>query len=194
MPALIREALISDAESVARIHIDSWRHTYSGIMPQGLLESLSLAKRTEEWMERLNTSSRRNFVLEDNGVVCGWVSVGPARDTDLENDFGELYGIYVAPSHLGRSFGRQLCARAEAELSSEGKIYVCLWVLEKNMNARRFYERRGFRQDGATKSINLGGADLPELRYVKNLRTPNQSSNPTLTSVTPPAGQEARLR
>jgi L-amino acid N-acyltransferase YncA len=128
-------------------------------------------------------------VIVDEGVVFGWVSIGPIRDTDLNQDFGELYGIYVAPNHLRRSLGWQLCDRAEQELFNSGKSSVSLWVLEQNANARRFYEKRGFSLDGATKIITLGGADLPEIRYVKKIRMPSQSTAPVLSAGTPPAGQ-----
>jgi L-amino acid N-acyltransferase YncA len=161
-------------------------------MPEALLESLSLAKRKEEWVTRLQPSTRRNFVLEDEGIVLGWVSIGPVRDPDLNQDFGELYGIYVAPTQLRRSLGWQLYSRAEQELSNAGKSNVSLWVLERNANARRFYEKMGFNSDGATKMITLGGVDLPEIRYVKKIKMPNQSPEPALSSGTSPSGQGPR--
>jgi GNAT superfamily N-acetyltransferase len=169
MPAAVREALIGDAEAIARIHIDSWRHSYSGLVPGAFLESLSLAKWTADWIARLQPASRRNFVAEDQGVICGWASIGPARDADLNQDVGELYGIYVAPGRIRCSFGSQLYRRAEQELSKAGKGKISLWVLEGNSNARLFYGAQGLRPDGTAKIINLGGADLPELRYVKKI-------------------------
>lgn len=43
---------------------------------------------------------------------------------------------------------------------------VTLWVLEKNLNARKFYEKLGFRHDGTVKEITLG-TKLNEYRYEK---------------------------
>jgi ribosomal protein S18 acetylase RimI-like enzyme len=179
MTAHVRDALPSDAEVLAGIHIDSWRHTYRGIMPDAFLDSLSLARWTGDWVERLKPSARRTFVIEDEGAVAGWVSVGTVRDSDLNSDFGELYGIYIAPSRLRRSFGRQLCDRAEAELAIEGKVSISLWVLDGNMNARRFYERCGFQPDGIAKTFKLGGADLLEVRYTKKIRPPTSGAAST---------------
>jgi len=50
------------------------------------------------------------------------------------------------------------------ELKNRGYNKVTLWVLEENLNARRFYEKIGFKHDGTTKEITLG-KKLKELRY-----------------------------
>jgi hypothetical protein len=42
MPAvLIREAVPADAGAVARVHVDSWRTTYRGIIADSILSDLS---------------------------------------------------------------------------------------------------------------------------------------------------------
>lgn len=38
---MIREAIESDVEAIAHVHVASWRETYPGIMPQPILDSLS---------------------------------------------------------------------------------------------------------------------------------------------------------
>ncbi|HSR04244.1 MAG TPA: hypothetical protein VLM88_06645 [Proteiniclasticum sp.] len=51
------------------------------------------------------------------------------------------------------------------ELKKRSYTHVSLWVLEENMNARRFYERKGFRHDGTKKAVRIG-IELSEIRYV----------------------------
>jgi GNAT superfamily N-acetyltransferase len=178
MNAVIREAIANDANAIAAIHVATWQYTYRGLMPASLLESLSVAQRTEDWKRRLEPSSRNTFVVEEEGVIRGWASIGPNRDPDLTSDFGELYGIYMAPSHIGRTYGGRLFGRCEEELCKRGYGFVALWVVEGNTGARHFYEKSGFQADGHRKTIVLGGAEVPELRYVKKINLQDQPMDP----------------
>lgn len=49
---------------------------------------------------------------------------------------------------------------------------MALWVLKENWRARRFYERAGFLPDGAEEPFEVGGAVVPEVRYVRALMGP----------------------
>jgi hypothetical protein len=42
---------------------------------------------------------------------------------------------------------------------------VTLWVLDTNERARRFYEARGWRADGTSKSDASRGSPVVEVRY-----------------------------
>jgi L-amino acid N-acyltransferase YncA len=169
MDAFVREATVEDAPSIAAIHVATWKHAYRGIVPATLLASLSVEQRTKDWVTRLKPSERVTYVLETGGEICGWASIGPSRDDDHKGVYAELYAIYMAPAHIGRSLGQLLYARCEQELEKDRYPFISVWVLEANAGARRFYEKVGFELDGGTKVIALAGANLPELRYTKRL-------------------------
>lgn len=57
---------------------------------------------------------------------------------------------------------------AQGMLRARGCREVVLWVLEGNMDARRFYEARGFGLDGTFKSVELGKT-LKVVRHGKAL-------------------------
>ncbi|MHC0551926.1 hypothetical protein [Salinicoccus sp. CNSTN-B1] len=57
----IRKAHLKDAEGVARVHVDSWRTTYGGIIPDDYLNGLSYEQRTELWKN--NIGKKGNYVL-----------------------------------------------------------------------------------------------------------------------------------
>jgi hypothetical protein len=40
-PAQVREAMLEDAAAIARVHVDSWRTSYQGIVPEGFLADMS---------------------------------------------------------------------------------------------------------------------------------------------------------
>lgn len=43
----IRKANRDDAPGIAKVHVDSWRTTYKGIIPQSFLDELSYEQRTK---------------------------------------------------------------------------------------------------------------------------------------------------
>ena len=65
----IRRATIHDASGIAKVHVDSWRTTYTGIVPQEYLDSLDYAARTELWKRQLTESEAHFLIAEDTGVL-----------------------------------------------------------------------------------------------------------------------------
>src|SRR5262249_61423242 len=94
----VRTATVEDAPAIARIHVDTWRSAYRGLMPDAIIESRSYQRRLDRWSETLRRAdgdSEGVFVaLADDGRIAGFASGGPARDADL-GYAGELYTLYV---------------------------------------------------------------------------------------------------
>jgi len=55
----IRRALPADAVSVARIHVESWKIAYRGIMPDDVIVRTDVAYRTKFWKERIADAAGR---------------------------------------------------------------------------------------------------------------------------------------
>lgn len=49
----VRVAREADAEALARVHVDSWRAAYQGLMPQEYLDGLDPAERAAQWRQAL---------------------------------------------------------------------------------------------------------------------------------------------
>ena len=166
----IREMTLADCERVSEIRIRGWQHAYRGLMPQPYLDGLSVtadAERRRTWFAEGN-GSVVNLVAELDGTVVGWAAHGPYRDGETRTGDAELYAIYVDPDAWSTGAGRALMAVAEEALASEYTAAL-LWVLEDNPRARGFYERAGFRPDGAEEPFEVDGVPVPEVRYVKTL-------------------------
>ncbi|HWC98586.1 MAG TPA: GNAT family N-acetyltransferase [Candidatus Sulfopaludibacter sp.] len=155
-----REAAIEDADAIAHVHVESWRSTYAGIIPDAFLASLNPAERAERWRSAFATSNFRIFVAEDDGRVVGFVSGGRLREP-LETYDAELYAIYLLRDHQGSGLGRALVLMLVNALRSEGLRSMVVKVLEKNP-AVLFYRRLGA-QLVARELIEIGGARLDEL-------------------------------
>lgn len=163
----IRPAAVGDAGDIARIHVETWRHAYKGIVPDSYLDGLSIERRAEAWGKILSESVAGTLVAVDaDGRIVGWVSFGASRDSDGRG-LGEVYAVYLQTSEWGKGIGRDLMAAAERRLAGQGFSVVTLWVLELNSRTRGLYDRAGYKPDGAKKTISLGGKELVELRCRK---------------------------
>jgi ribosomal protein S18 acetylase RimI-like enzyme len=163
----VRRAREADARRLGEIHVETWRATYPGVMPQELLDNLSVESREAQWREWLPDPEFVTFVAERDGEVVGFVSVGPCRDT---KGIGELFAIYVVPSAHGTGAGPALM---DAALEALGERWdeAMLWVATENPRARRFYERHGWVVAGERVDTSYPGAAVPETRYqVSGLR------------------------
>jgi GNAT superfamily N-acetyltransferase len=92
------------------------------------------------------------------------VTTGLSRDVTLPN-FGELMAIYVDPAYLRTGVGRALMTAARHRLRRVGVAGAVLWVLDGNVAAQRFYERGGWRFDGARRIATFGDVPVEQLRY-----------------------------
>ena len=64
-----------------------------------------------------------------------------------------LEGLYVVPERWGTGLAAELHDRALDAVRDLGSERCQLWVLEDNARARRFYERRGWRENGQTRVV-----------------------------------------
>lgn len=167
---LLRIAEPRDAHGIAVVHVRSWQEAYRGLMPQKVLDALSIPDRETGWRAILDDPERRvrTLVAERGGAIVGWAGFGAARDDDAPGS-GELWGIYAHPESWSTGVGRTLISGAEEALRAEGHRDVYLWVLAGNDRAARFYERHGWQADGGTKIEQRPGLVLDERRHVKRL-------------------------
>ena len=169
---IVRPAVLSDARGIAEVHVRSWQAAYRGLMPQDVLDALSIDDRADRWRSIIadpHPLTIGTLVAESDERIIGWVSFGAGRDegTDAE---GEVYGIYSDPGFWSRGVGHALIVAAEAALIAAGNRTGFLWVLDGNERADGFYERHGWAADGSTKLDERPGMTLRENRRVRRLR------------------------
>ncbi|MBA2653013.1 MAG: GNAT family N-acetyltransferase [Tatlockia sp.] len=168
--AVIRIATLKDAKSIAKVHIRSWQKMYKEFIPESILKDLSLIERTQKW-ESLIEKGVKVLVIEMDQSIIGFASVCPLRDAGADILSGEISAIYLHPNHWRKGLGSQLCLAAIAELELLGYKKVCLWVLEDNTQARKFYENLNFEVKDSTKLEEFyeGGALLTQVLYQRKL-------------------------
>lgn len=174
-PYNTRFASLEDAPAIARVHVDSWRKIYRGLIPDKILNDLSVHKRTKQW-EEIIKNGFEVIVIEKNNLLVGFASICSVRDKDLDpKQFGEISAFYLHPDVWRQGLGKKLCDVVLDTLAKEYKE-VIVWVLEDNLQARKFYEAMGFIKTDNIK-IDQYEACLPlkEIRYKKTINYQNNT-------------------
>jgi ribosomal protein S18 acetylase RimI-like enzyme len=164
---LIREAQLQDVDAISTIHVKTWQSTYKDQLPEDFLESLSIPKRKEVWTNTLLKPQKNNKVLvaEMDKTIVGFCSLGQCRDKDINKPVGEIYAIYLDQNYFGKGIGSILMKDALRLLKNNGFSQTTLWVLTSNIQARRFYEKHGWKSDGKVKIDKRENVELHESRY-----------------------------
>jgi ribosomal protein S18 acetylase RimI-like enzyme len=169
MQTRIRAASPRDAAGIARIHAQSWRDAYRGILPAGYLARLQNPALARHWRQRLGfTGGRDVLVAERSRRVVGFATLGDVEDDEgLEGFAGEIGMLYLQPELTGRGIGTRLFQQALSVLERYELYWAVAWVLEANTRAQRFYRCQGMRDDGARRQDLFDGIAVRVARYAK---------------------------
>ena len=144
----IRNAMPADAEALAALFRESWQQAYRGIIPHLHLERM-IRQRTPAWWTKAIQKGDRTLVLELAGQIGGYVSFGKSR-WPLRYE-GEIYELYMAPTHQGVGLGEYLFEGARHAMDDQRLSGLLVWALADNTMACEFYRRRGGRPVARTK-------------------------------------------
>ena len=162
---MIRAASVEDSSRMADIQIFGWRNAYRGIVDDEILfKKLNIEKKSLMIKKIIEEEKEEWLVYEDNGIIKGMMIIGKSRDEDKKDSF-ELWAVYVDPLMLRSGIGNKLLKYCEEAAKSRGYNENILWVLERNVIGRNFYEKNGYSFDGTKKMIEKLNAI--EIRYSK---------------------------
>lgn len=157
----VRRAEPADAPSMAKVHVDTWRETYRGLMSDAALDDPALLSRRERfWVAALTDrkySKNTAAVASFQGSLIGIAMSGPCLDRADEAQ--QLHLLYAYAAFHGSGVGAALL-----DAVIDPNAPAALWVADSNPRAQAFYRKTGFVADGAVKI----GEDVREVRMVRN--------------------------
>lgn len=159
----IRKAISGDAPGIARVHVDSWRTTYQGIVSDTYLSGLSVQARQTMWEQAINqlTADKCIYIVQQkSGEIVGFAMGGPSRSEQFPNR-SELYALYLLSSVQGQGFGKMLVSHVMGHMKSCGYMSMLAWVLKGN-SSLQFYSRTGAVIVGE-EEIKIGGEPHTEI-------------------------------
>lgn len=157
---------LADVPALARIHVRGWEVAYGHALEgEQWFGAPALERRRAHWTAWLTPGTPESEQAEfrigraADGTAVGLAASWPPRDPDPVRA-RELSTLYVDEAWFGTGLGRELV------VSLLGEEPASLWVAEDNPRARRFYEKLGFRPDGARRTDDRW-PELPDLRMVR---------------------------
>lgn len=160
-PFILRTPAPEDALEIAGVHVQSWRETYTGLVPERFFGAAARQARLALWTRLLADPATRGGirVATSNDAVIGFAGIGRPAEADPARERA-LHMLYVLRAHHGTGAGQALFDAVLGERPAQ------LWVAEANPRAIRFYERNGFRADG-TVLVDPALEELREIRMVR---------------------------
>lgn len=163
----VRRAGSEDAAAIARVHVRSWQVGYRGLVPDAVLDGLSVGEREGTWRNLHSGSDGASFTLvaERKGDVVGFCSlVAPSRDDDAGESTCELTAMYVEPDVWRGGVASALLTEALGKVREDGWAQITLWVFAANDGGRALYDRFGLAPDGAELRHERSGQTEVRLR------------------------------
>ena len=158
---IVRKAAPTDAAALSTLFRDSWQLAYRGLIPHAHLERMIRSRSDAYWTSSIKRGER-TLVLELAGIIGGYVTYGRSR-WPLPYE-GEIYELYMAPTHQGVGLGEHLFEGARFMLDNARLPGLLVWALSDNEAACEFYRRRGGRPVARTKE-RMGNRTLPKIGF-----------------------------
>jgi len=141
----IRRAEPDDLRSMARVHVETWKSAYRGLIPNNRLDTLTvesdIAGGFGSYLKQPPPGLAEFVAVTTGGEVIGFAMGGPAREPE-PGYTGELGSIYVLSSHQRQGVGSALVGEIARHLLGTGHTTMMVWVMEPSPY-RRFYEHLG---------------------------------------------------
>ena len=134
----IRSAQKEDALAIATINVLGWKTTYRGLVPDELLDALSVTEKRIERFAKTISENEIFLVAENETGVIGYLSGGKTRD-NLPYAY-EMYMLYVHPDFQRAGIGTALVQGFKEKIKG---VSFCVFVLDGNTKGIHFYQKMG---------------------------------------------------
>ncbi|MGI9372037.1 MAG: GNAT family N-acetyltransferase [Hyphomicrobiales bacterium] len=130
-----------DHETVARLHVQSWRKTYAHFYPPSFLQHKATQERLSHWKNVLEQEAPEDIVIlayDEADEPLGFASLKVNADAEAD---ATLDCLHLETNKRGLGIGRLLMKECARQLDVRELSSMCLWVYDDNAPAIRFYER-----------------------------------------------------
>ncbi len=153
----IRKATFDDAPEIANVHLNSWRETYRGLLPQEYLDQLPLSfkERMNLWRKISADERKALFVAEAPEGIVGFAGYSHPRQESM-NSYGELGAIYLLEKYQGKGVGFGLLKIGMQTLMEWNYLKAYSWVMKESPTIK-FYVKTGAKLNGMEQDDEIFG-------------------------------------
>jgi ribosomal protein S18 acetylase RimI-like enzyme len=134
----IRQATLIDLQKIAKLHSDSWKDSYSDILPEEFMEK-KIDRNLEQHWKAIQIQNEDIVLVAEEESLIGFIAVWCQPSVFIDN-------LHVISLQRSKGVGAALMKAVAKELISKGHKTAFLWVFESNKKAILFYEKLGGKQ------------------------------------------------
>jgi len=151
----IRKASVKDALGIAIVQAYTWQTSYTGLLPEAILQDKIEHIRTKEQLLKKNIETNGNFLVAlIEETVVGFACYGASRNEQYEND-GEIAALYVLKGFQRLGIGKKLLTACTEEFRKNGLSHFILNCLRGNLSLG-FYTEMGGSPVGSRQDTLFG--------------------------------------
>ena len=168
----VRPAVQRDAAAIAQIQANASQTAFKAQFPgEAMPEFDSLKKSQTYWREAIEFGDPQVLVAVAGSEVVGFVGFDRSRDPKTTATVGEIWALFVRPSHWDQGAGLALWDSAREGLIDEGCTKVTAWVPLGYERALRFFDMAGFKREMTSiKTVLVGLTRIEEIRFKRDLQ------------------------
>lgn len=138
----IRPAALPDVEGMSQVLDKAWRENYKDVFSQEQIAAYTGGYRRESFTRLIN-DGKDVFVLLCDGEITAVCAAQTCTEKPFEG-YAEIMLLYVLPEWQHKGLGKKLLSHTLRKMRGKGYKSAVLDTAEKNLSARRFYEKFGF--------------------------------------------------
>lgn len=124
----IRIATFKDVLSIAEVHVQCWKETYTGMLKQEILDELKVLDKELLWKEITKSPDHKLFIYTEHGMVKGFLD----GYLNPENNTAEILAFYLLEEIQRQGIGRELFQKFYECALNQGYAFIRLEVFNKN--------------------------------------------------------------
>lgn len=137
---IIRNANIIDIENISNLYITNWKNTYSELLPQDFLDSLTVNSAICKWSNYLNSENNKLFVAYEKDEFLGFVS---SKVDDEDAHWWYLDSLHVNKDARGHGVGTKLIYEVGKYALTNNYKSMSICIVCGNDNAGNLYKKLG---------------------------------------------------
>ena len=137
-----------NAPLAGAVHAVSWQASHRHFCPEEFVLRFDARRQTEYLLEGMRRGKQVWLLFDPE--PAGLISLTETGEGSLIED------LYVLPQLEGRGYGGALLKAAIAQ--AKGPVY--LWILNNNVKALDYYQKRGFALSGREKPLSRSLSEL----------------------------------
>jgi L-amino acid N-acyltransferase YncA len=134
----IRDAMLADLPAIVAIY----NSAIPGRLATADLDPVSVDSR-RAWFEEHSSNSRPLWIIEEDGVICGWLSFQSFYGRPAYHATAEL-SVYIAPDAHRRGYARKLIAEAMRRAPEFGLRTLLGFIFGHNEPSLTLFRSFGF--------------------------------------------------